>query len=1016
MLPSVLFISKLDGIYIKQVIFNMIFFAYTGLTSDMNFASSYMLDAKLEEGIRMKSGDLHLQTLWRTYYGPNLGYIQEQYERYLADPNSVDPSFRELFERWGAPSSGEQSFEQQRSAVANQDINTSVNPNPELLRKAVAAGKLVWNIRTYGHLAAHIDPLNIGPAANTRLLEPETFGLEQEDLQALPASLIWENAPQDVVTGADAIARLLQTYTQSTAYEFSHVHEELERDWLNKSVEQRLSVSARLTTTERQELLKRLIETEQFETFLHRTFVGQKRFSVEGNDALIPMLDEIVRSVARDGGRHVLMGMAHRGRLNVLAHVLGKPYSKIFAEFHHSPNRDLVPSEGSMGINYGWTGDVKYHLGADRSVEESEGRSVRLTLANNPSHLEFVNPVVEGFTRAAQEDRSSRGSPVMDESVAAAVIMHGDAAFAGEGIVPETLNFNRLPGYRNGGTIHIIVNNRIGFTTESADARSTYYASDLAKGFEIPIVHVNADDPEACIAAVRIACEFRSKFKKDFLIDLIGYRRYGHNESDDPETTQPLKYEAVRKHATAATLYANKLINEGIISKEQVEAMKRQSLASLQEAYEEMLNSGERDANGKRDGETETAVSAAQPLITAVPLKLLKDINVELLKRPDDFRTYPKLQRILERRAKSLDEGEKVDWALAETLAFATILADGKPIRISGQDSQRGTFAHRNLVLHDAISGKTFCPLHALPQAKASFAIHNSPLSEASVLGFEYGYNVFAPETFVIWEAQYGDFANAGQVIIDQFLAAGRGKWRQKSSLTLLLPHGYEGQGPEHSSARLERYLQLAGEDNWTVVNLTRSSQYFHLLRKQAALTESEEARPLIVMAPKSLIRNPRVASPGTELSEGAFRPIIEQFGLGAQPERVERLVLCSGKVAIDLEEAIQGDGGADWSWLHIVRTEQLYPFPADEIAAVIRRFPNLQEIVWTQEEPRNMGGWSFMEPRLRELAPDGVTVRYVGRKERSSTASGYQHVHSFEQRQLIANAMERSLSSLQKV
>lgn len=954
----------------------------------------------------MKTGDANMEKLWRTYYGPNLGYVQEQYERYVADPESVEPTFRELFGRFGAPPL---SLEETTQPLPAQAAGaTAAKVDPDLVRKAVAAGKLVWNIRTYGHLAADIDPLRLATTANTRLLEPETYGLHAEDLMSLPASLIWENAPADVVTGFDAVERLREAYTQSIAYEFSHVHEERERDWLNKHVEKEMPIAGTLNAEEREALLKRLIQAEQFEAFLHRTFVGQKRFSIEGNDALVPMLDEIVRCVAREGGKHVLMGMAHRGRLNVLAHVLGKPYTKIFAEFHHSPNRDLVPSEGSTGINYGWTGDVKYHLGADRSVE-GEGRKIRLTLANNPSHLEFVNPVVEGFTRAAQEDRTSRGNPVQDESIAAAVIMHGDAAFAGEGIVAETLNFNRLPGYRNGGTIHIIVNNRIGFTTESEDARSTYYASDLAKGYEIPIVHVNADDPDACIAAIRMACEFREKFKKDFLIDLIGYRRYGHNESDDPETTQPIIYEAVRNHPTVATLYADKLIGEGVLSAERVEALKRDTIAAMQAAYEEMLGSGVKDANGKNGAPVEVREQQASPL-SPVTLEQLRSINDELLKRPEGFHTYPKLQRILERRAKALDEGEKVDWALAETLAFATILADGKPIRISGQDSQRGTFAHRNLVLHDTKTGELFCPLHALPQAKASFAIHNSPLSEASVLGFEYGYNVFAPETFVIWEAQYGDFANAGQVIIDQFLAAGRGKWRQKSSLTLLLPHGYEGQGPEHSSARLERYLQLAGEDNWTVVNMTRASQYFHLLRQQAASTETEEARPLIVMAPKSLIRNPRVASPGQDLVEGAFQKVLEQPGLGGNPDRVERLILCSGKVAIDLEEAIQADEGADWSWLHVVRVEQLYPFPAEEIGRIVARFRHLQEIIWMQEEPRNMGAWSFMEPRIRELAPEGVIVRYVGRRERSSTASGYQNVHTFEQRQLLAGAMDRSL------
>ncbi|PYI51892.1 2-oxoglutarate dehydrogenase E1 component [Paenibacillus flagellatus] len=937
---------------------------------------------------------------WQGYAGPNLGYVQEQYERYAADPESVDPAFRELFARWGAPPLPITGEPQGRIAAAGPGVDG------EMLRKAVAAGKLVWNIRTYGHLAADIDPLGLGATADTRLIEPETYGLSPADLESIPASSIWDNAPPGVANGLEAIRRLRAAYTRTTAYEFAHVHEERERDWLNKRVENGTPADESLTREERAALLNRLIEAEQFESFLHRTFVGQKRFSIEGNDALVPMLDETIRCVARRGGSHLLIGMAHRGRLNVLAHVLGKPYVNIFAEFHHAPNKDLVPSEGSTGINYGWTGDVKYHLGADRNVDEGEGRSIRVVLANNPSHLEFVNPVVEGFTRAAQEDRSAPGYPVQDFNKAAAVLIHGDAAFAGEGIVAETLNFNRLSGYRNGGTIHLIVNNRLGFTTDSQDARSTHYASDLAKGYEIPVVHVNADDPEACLEAVRIACEFRARFGKDFLIDLIGYRRYGHNESDDPETTQPIMYGKLRNHPPVAELYARKLIGAGVVTEFDVERMKREALARLQEAYEEMRRGEKREADGGRNGGGSGA-ERPEPE-TAVPLDRLRDINAALLVRPEGFRTYPKLQRILERRAKALDEGEKADWALAETLAFATILADGKPIRVSGQDSQRGTFAHRHLVLHDAATGETYCPLHGLSQAKASFAIHNSPLSEASVLGFDYGYNVFAPETLVIWEAQYGDFANAAQVIIDQFLAAGRVKWRQKSSLVLLLPHGYEGQGPEHSSARLERYLQLSGENNWTVVNMTRASQYFHLLRKQAALSETEEAKPLIVMAPKSLIRHPRVASGGTEFAEGRFRPVLEPHRPGSEPERVERIVLCTGKVAIDLEEAMDAAGAEGFDWLHVIRVEQLYPFPADDIAAIVRRFPNAKDLVWLQEEPRNMGAWSFMEPRIRELAPAGASVRYVGRPERSSTASGYQNVHAYEQRQLITAALER--------
>lgn len=942
------------------------------------------------------------QQPWQAYTGPNLAYIQEQYERYAADPASVEPSFRELFERWGAPPS--------REAEAGLPA-VEAAPLPEydmsMLEKVAATGLLVWNIRSYGHLAADIDPLDLSPAADTRLLEPATYGLTDADLEAMPARLVWEHAPAEVANAKEAIARLRRAYTGTTAYEFAHVHEAEERDWLNRRVESGLAESEPLTAQERKTLLRRLVETAQFESFLHRTFVGQKRFSIEGIDSLVPMLDETIRWVARDGGSHLLIGMAHRGRLNVLAHVLGKPYRTIFSEFHHAPNKDLVPSEGSTGLNYGWTGDVKYHLGADRSVEEEEGRTIRVVLANNPSHLEFVNPVVEGYTRAAQEDRTRPGYPVQDYGKAAAVLIHGDAAFAGEGVVAETLNFNRLRGYSNGGTIHVIANNRLGFTTDSQDGRSTHYASDLAKGFEIPVVHVNADDPEACIRAMRLACEFRARFRKDFLIDLIGYRRYGHNESDDPETTQPIMYGKLRSHPPVAELYARRLIGEGLIGEPDVEKLKREAQGKLQAAYEEMRRGGQQEPEGAKGLASAPGTAPAEP-DTAVPLDRLRAMNEALLKRPEGFHMLPKLQRILERRAGALDDGGKVDWALAETLAFASILADGKPIRISGQDTQRGTFAHRHLVLHDAATGESYCPLHTLPQAKASFAIYNSPLSETAVLGFEYGYNVFAPETLVIWEAQYGDFANVAQVIVDQFLAAGRSKWRQKSSLTLLLPHGYEGQGPEHSSARPERYLQLSAENNWTVVNLTRAAQYFHLLRLQAALTETEEARPLIVMAPKSLIRHPRVASAAAEFAEGRFMPIIEPSVPKAKPEQVERVVLCSGKVAVDLEETIEAEGAERFDWLHVIRVERLYPFPEAEIADVLRRLPHVRELVWLQEEPRNMGAWSFALPRLRHLAPEGAKVLYAGRPERASTASGYQNVHAREQRRLLEQATTR--------
>lgn len=943
----------------------------------------------------MSAKESYNESVWSKYCGPNLGYIQEKYEQFSEDPSSVEAHYRELFTIYGPPPLTTE------EAAAPAPV---LSGDADWLRKAVRASKLIANIRIFGHLAADIDPLENSGDSMAKWLDPETYGLTQADLLALPASLIWENAPTGVQTGWDAYHRMRQAYTRTIAYEFGHVHDEQELRWLNSQAESSSS-PAPLTDPERKALLKRLIEVEHFETFLHKTFVGQKRFSLEGNDILVPMLDEIVRAAAHDGAENILMGMAHRGRLNVLAHILGKPYDIIFSEFHHSPNKELFPSEGSMGINYGWTGDVKYHLGADHAFHEGETVRTRLTLANNPSHLEFVNPVVEGFARAAQEDRSSTGLPVLNTNRALAVLMHGDAAFPGEGIVAETLNISKLNGYLNGGTIHIIVNNRIGFTTESEDSRSTRYASDLAKGYEIPIVHVNADDSDACIAAVRLASAYRSQFKKDFLIDLVGYRRHGHNEMDDPEMTQPLKYAKVKNHPTVSRIYAERLEQEKLVTRGEVEAMKAEAEKVLQQAYEKMK------AN-KESGEVKNAVAVsadihpASAAVTAVPLERLQFINRKLLEVPAGFKVYPKLQRILQRRGSLLNDGEKVDWALAETLAFATILQDGTPIRLSGQDAQRGTFSQRHLVLHDSETGKVFAPLHQLEDAKASFGVYNSPLSEASVLGYEYGYNVFAPETFVIWEAQYGDFANAAQVIFDQFISAGRAKWTQRSSLTILLPHGYEGQGPEHSSGRLERYLQLSAEENWTVANLTSAAQYFHLLRRQAALCGQPDARPLVIMTPKSLIRNARSASPGAELASGRFEAVLPDPLLGQKPGGIKRLLVCTGKVAIDLQAELEAGPDKDWSWLHILRLEQLYPFPERELAAYLDTFGSLEDIVWVQEEPKNMGAWSYAEPRLRAIAPKGVPVRYAGRPERSSPASGYADVHSFEQRRIVGEAL----------
>jgi 2-oxoglutarate dehydrogenase E1 component len=935
---------------------------------------------------------------WRSFFGANLGYAAELYERYVQDPNSVDPETRAFFETWGAPPEVDV-HATAPAAVAAAPASAAAPSAPVALteiNRVVNAHRLVRNIRQFGHLAARINPL-ADTAPYVPALDPATYQLTEADLRNIPARWIWTYAPSGVETALDAVSRLREIYTGTLAYDFAHVHDEEEYTWLIQTVESGAFAPAR-TPEERKALLARLIEVEEFEKFLHRTFVGQKRFSIEGVDVMVPMLDELIKEAVHAGVRHVMIGMAHRGRLNVLAHVLGKPYSIIFSEFHASPNKELVPSEGSMGINYGWTGDVKYHLGARRTMKEGETVQARLTLANNPSHLEFVDPVVEGFTRAAQDDRSRPGAPTQDVDAALAVLIHGDAAFPGEGIVAETLNLSRLRGYQTGGTIHIIANNQLGFTAEADEGRSTRYASDLAKGFEIPVVHVNADDPEACLAAVCLAFAYRRRFRKDFLIDLVGYRRWGHNEMDDPTMTQPQLYAKINQHPSVRHLYARALQAEGLVTEADIKQMEDAVHARLKQAYDEVTS-------GRVSQKVQLSASAdnGPAAETAVPLEKLREINEALLRWPEGFHVYPKLDRILQRRRNALDEGGKVDWAHAEALAFATILADGTPIRLTGQDSERGTFGQRHLVLHDVETGAEYCPLHGLPQAKASFAIHNSPLSEAAIIGFEYGYNVQAPETLVLWEAQFGDFANAGQVLIDQFISSGRAKWAQQSGLVLLLPHGYEGQGPEHSSARLERYLQLSAENNWYVANVTTAAQYFHLLRLQAARLKSAP-KPLVIMTPKSLLRNPRAASSPSEFAEGRFQPVLDD-PRPLDKQKVQRLILCSGKVAIDLFTALDERKPAP-DWLAVVRVELLYPFPEAELLSVLAQYPNVEEIVWVQEEPQNMGAWTYMAPRLEALVSKRIRVRYVGRPERSSPAEGVADAHDKAQKQIIDEAL----------
>jgi len=911
--------------------------------------------------------------------GLNLGYILELYEVYRRDATAVTPEWQAFFEQWG-PHLEQLAAPSPAAAIAGPAFDFT---------KVAAVVQLAQRIRHRGHRAARLDPLGSPPPGDPAL-DPVYHGLTSQDLEHLPATLVGGPAAQGARNAAEAIERLREIYCGTIGYDYGHLQDRTEREWLEEAIESE-RYRVRLSPTEKRALLERLTAVEVFERFLHRTFVGQKRFSIEGTDTLVPILDEILRQVAETGIPKVAMGMAHRGRLNVLAHVLGKPYEQILAEFMGLDHREPVAL--TEGGTLGYTGDVKYHMGGIRAAGQ-----LQVILAHNPSHLEFVDPVVEGMARALQERRDRPGAPEQDVDACLPILIHGDAAFPGEGIVAETLNMSGIPGYATGGTLHIIVNNQLGYTTEPQEGRSTFYASDPARGFEIPVIHVNADDPEACLTAARLAFAYRQRFHKDVLIDLIGYRRWGHNEGDEPTFTQPVMYRRIAEHPTVRELWAQRLVAEGIVTRDEAAALEQELFGKLQHLRQEVLTRAQRA--DQVNGSIGSGAPTLPTIATAVPLETLKELNRQAHTLPAGFNLNPKLRRQLQRRLEVVEREEVIDWAHAELLAFASLLAEGIPIRLTGQDTIRGTFSQRHVAFYDFETGERVIPLQQMPAARASFAVYNSPLSEAGPLGFEYGYSVQAPDALVLWEAQFGDFANVAQVIIDQFIVSGWAKWRQRSALVLLLPHGYEGQGPEHSSARLERFLQLAAEDNVRIANCTTAAQYFHLLRRQAIL-RTVDPRPLIVMTPKSLLRHPRAMSPMRELAEGRFQPVLDDPTARQRPDDVTRLILCSGKVYVDL---VTSQFAATASHVAIVRVEELYPFPSDELAAILRQYPNARDVVWLQEEPKNMGAWTYMQPRLQPLL-NGRTLRYIGRPERASPAEGFAEMHEQEQARIIAEA-----------
>ncbi len=869
-------------------------------------------------------------------------------------------------------------------------------PDEELLGAVQAATSLLKGYRTHGHLAARLDPLGREPEGDPAI-QPESLNLTPELMARVPASILRIGVPGETLL--DVLPRMREAYCGTIAYQFEHLSSHQQRTWLREMVETGAHRQP-LTEDEKRRLLGRLIDVFEFERFVEKAYLGQKIFTIEGLDAIVPMLDELVTLAGRAGAGEVVFGMAHRGRLAVLAHNLGRSVESILAEFEGSKQIEQVKAVAA--IPHGGTGDVKYHYGHQGIYETHDGEKIAVRLFPNPSHLEFVDPVVEGATRFIQ---SELDGPKLEHEPkrAVPVLLHGDAAFPGQGVVAETLNLQALRGYTTGGTIHIIQDNQVGFTTDPEDARSTPYAADMAKGFNVPIVHVNADDVEACSSAIRLAMAYRERWGRDIVIDVIGYRRYGHNETDEPAYTQPAIAAKIKSHPPVSEIYAEKLIEEGTIAREDVEGARKERHDEMSAALKDLrkkMELGEyEDPTVTTSSTGELDRSASPPVETALPLAQLRELNEALLEVPESFTIHRKLRKPLGNRAEAL-EGGAIEFGHAEALAFGSLLSEGVHIRLTGQDTERGTFSHRHLVLHDENTGLPYCPMQNLASATAPFELYNSPLSEIACLGFEYGYSSATPKALVLWEAQFGDFANAGQVIIDSFIVSGEAKWGQTSRLTLLLPHGYEGSGPEHSSARIERFLALAAEGNIRIANPSTAAQYFHLLRRQALI---RKPRPLIVFTPKGLLRLERAAASVEELTDGHFHFILDDPAAEDRREKIERLVLCTGKVYWDIDASERRQAAEN---VAIARVELLYPFAKEQLSELIASYPNLKEIVWAQEEPRNMGCWKVMSRRLPDLMPEGVQLGYVGRPTRASPGEGYSVAHAREQERIVLTAL----------
>ncbi len=936
----------------------------------------------------------------------NADYIDELFQRYQTDPNSVDESWRFFFE--GLELAGESLATATTSnatpahAAANGAAGAPVAymaavPSPAPAGMAINAeakvGELIQHYRELGILLANINPLMAAPTTHP-LLEPASFELTSADLDRkfTAAKRVGFSEP---ATLRDIIARLRETYCGPIGVEYTHIQDPAAREWLQNRLESTRG-KTQLSKEAKTHILKKLTEAEGFERFLHTRYVAQKRFSIEGGDALIPMLDCLISQSAELGAQDFVLGMAHRGRLNVLVNIFSKKYEFIFGEFE---GNFLTDTKAGVG-------DVKYHMGFSADHTTPQGKKIHLSLASNPSHLEFINPVIEGVARAKQRLRSiadGGSDPRASFKKVIPVTIHGDAAFAGQGIVYETLQMSLLNGYSTGGSIRIVVNNQVGFTALPRDCRSTTYATDLAKMLETPIFHVNGDDAEAVNYVTQLATQFRQTFHRDVVIDLLCYRKYGHNEGDEPSYTQPLMYKQIKDHASPREIYARQLVDAGSLTQAEVQAQLDAVHERLMASHAIAKVSKEPPVISVFEGQWKGLRRATDedmmvPAVTKVDEKTLREIGKKLVDIPATFHTHPKLLRLLEQRAKQLDEGKGIDWGTGEALAFGSLLVEGTHVRLSGQDSERGTFSHRHSVLYDTEDSSSFVPLNNLKKGQAEYTVMNSLLSESAVLGFEYGYSLADPRALTIWEAQFGDFANGAQVIIDQFISSSESKWQRMCGLVLLLPHGYEGQGPEHSSARLERFLQLCARNNMQVCNFTTPAQLFHGLRRQ---NHRDFRKPLIVMTPKSLLRHPQAVSELSEFTQGVFQEVLDD---PTRPKAPRRVIFCSGKIYYDLAAARAEKKLSD---IALVRVEQMYPWPAQQVEALLAQYASASEVYWVQEEPRNMGAYNFVRDYLAENIGSGRKLNYVGRGQAAAPAVGSSKIHEKEQKSIVEEALK---------